>query len=219
MLRTSRLRVTRPRVAVLEALARSGHLDADGVRRHVVADAAHRVGAGGLRRAQRPGPAPAGAADRARWHVRAYELRTGDNHHHLICRQCGQIRDVDCAVGAAPCLTADDDGGFDVDEAEVTYWGTCPDCQRRRLADARRPDRRRVRRSFTEEEAAAIRGENPRLPHRGPLQGDRRGRAPDLDGQGPGDALRGRCVRTGSTRSTSPRCGRTATTPRSRSAS
>ncbi len=129
MLRTRQLRVTRPRVAVLEALARSGHLDADGVRRHVVADAGtvsvqavydvlnvlvqHRL-------ARRIEPAGMSAL---------YELRTGDNHHHLICRQCGQIRDVDCAVGAAPCLTAYDVGDFDVDEAEVTYWGTCPDCR------------------------------------------------------------------------------------------
>jgi len=129
MLRTSQLRVTRPRVAVLEALAHSGHLDADGVRRHVVADAG-RVSVQAVydvlnvlvqhRLARRIEPAGMSAL---------YELRTGDNHHHLICRQCGQIRDVDCAVGAAPCLTADDVGGFDVDEAEVTYWGTCPDCR------------------------------------------------------------------------------------------
>ena len=57
-----------------------------------------------------------------------YESRVGDNHHHVVCRSCGTIRDVDCAVGDAPCLTASDDQGFDVDEAEVIYWGLCPDC-------------------------------------------------------------------------------------------
>ena len=64
---------------------------------------------------------PAGAIAR-------YEVRVGDNHHHLVCRSCGAIADVDCAVGHAPCLTADDDHGFVVDEAEVVYWGTCPGC-------------------------------------------------------------------------------------------
>ncbi|MBX6722165.1 MAG: transcriptional repressor, partial [Dactylosporangium sp.] len=60
--------------------------------------------------------------------VARYEARVGDNHHHLVCRSCGLIVDVDCAVGEAPCLTASDDHGFSVDEAEVTYWGLCPDC-------------------------------------------------------------------------------------------
>ena len=64
---------------------------------------------------------PAGATAR-------YESRVGDNHHHVVCRSCGAIADVDCAVGHAPCLTASDDHGFVVDEAEVVYWGTCPDC-------------------------------------------------------------------------------------------
>ncbi len=129
ILRGAQLRATRPRVAVIEALERQGHLDADAVRRHVLAEAGpvsvqavydvlnvlvrHRL-------ARRIEPAGMSAL---------YELRTGDNHHHLICRSCGRIRDVDCAVGAAPCLTADDDAGFDVDEAEITYWGICPDCR------------------------------------------------------------------------------------------
>ena len=64
---------------------------------------------------------PAGAIAR-------YEARVGDNHHHVVCRSCGAIADVDCAVGHAPCLTASDDHGFVVDEAEVVYWGTCPAC-------------------------------------------------------------------------------------------
>jgi len=60
--------------------------------------------------------------------VARYEARVGDNHHHLVCRSCGAIADVDCAVGAAPCLTAEDDAGFAIDEAEVIYWGRCPQC-------------------------------------------------------------------------------------------
>ena len=60
-----------------------------------------------------------------------YESRVGDNHHHVVCRSCGVIADVDCAVGDAPCLTASDDNGFSIDEAEVIYWGMCPDCSHR----------------------------------------------------------------------------------------
>jgi Fur family ferric uptake transcriptional regulator len=60
-----------------------------------------------------------------------YEVRTGDNHHHVVCRSCGSLSDVDCAVDRAPCLDAEDDRGFTIDEAEVTYWGLCPDCQTR----------------------------------------------------------------------------------------
>ena len=60
--------------------------------------------------------------------VARYESRVGDNHHHVVCRSCGAIADVDCAVGEAPCLTASDDNGYSIDEAEVVYWGLCPDC-------------------------------------------------------------------------------------------
>ena len=60
--------------------------------------------------------------------VARYEARVGDNHHHVVCRSCGSVADVDCAVGDVPCLTASDDQGFTIDEAEVVYWGTCPDC-------------------------------------------------------------------------------------------
>ena len=72
--------------------------------------------AGLVRRIQPPGS------------VARYESRVGDNHHHVVCRSCGAIADIDCAVGAAPCLTADNDQGFSIDEAEVTYWGVCPEC-------------------------------------------------------------------------------------------
>lgn len=128
LLRGAHLRVTRPRVAVLEALGEQPHADADAVARRVraslgsvstqaVYDVLHALDAAGLvRRIE-----PAGSAAR-------YEVRVGDNHHHLVCRQCGAVADVDCAVGRAPCLDPSDSHGFVVDEAEVTYWGTCPAC-------------------------------------------------------------------------------------------
>lgn len=128
LLRAASLRVTKPRVAVLAALRDHKHVDADTVlglvRRELpmvshqaVYDVLHALtGAGLVRRIQ-----PAGATAR-------YETRVGDNHHHVVCRSCGVIADVDCAAGAAPCLTASDDHGFVVDEAEVVYWGTCPAC-------------------------------------------------------------------------------------------
>ena len=80
--------------------------------------------AGLVRRLQPPGS------------VARYEARVGDNHHHVVCRHCGEIGDVDCAVGHTPCLTASDDHGFTVDEAEVVYWGTCPACTARTTASA-----------------------------------------------------------------------------------
>ncbi len=87
------------------------------VSRQAVYDVLHALTAAGLvRRIQ-----PSGSVAR-------YESRVGDNHHHLVCRTCGTIADVDCAVGEAPCLTASDHNGFEVDEAEVIYWGLCPDC-------------------------------------------------------------------------------------------
>ncbi|MFC3505485.1 Fur family transcriptional regulator [Micromonospora krabiensis] len=127
-LRAVSLRVTRPRLAVLAALRDRPHADTDTViamvRAHhptVSHQAVYNVlraltDAGLVRRIQ-----PAGGTAR-------YESRVGDNHHHIVCRSCGTIADVDCAVGEAPCLTASDDHGFVVDEAEVVYWGTCPDC-------------------------------------------------------------------------------------------
>jgi Fur family ferric uptake transcriptional regulator len=128
MLRGASLRVTRPRVAVLGAVARYPHADTDSVIRAVraelpevshqtVYDSLNALTAAGLvRRIQ-----PSGSVAR-------YESRVGDNHHHVVCRACGVIADVDCAVGEAPCLTAADDLGFAIDEAEVIYWGLCPDC-------------------------------------------------------------------------------------------
>ena len=122
------MRVTRPRLAVLEALRDHRHVDTDAVIALVRADlptVSHQAiydvlraltEAGLVRRIQ-----PAGATAR-------YESRVGDNHHHVVCRSCGAIADVECAVGHAPCLTASNDRGFVIDEAEVVYWGVCPDC-------------------------------------------------------------------------------------------
>jgi Fe2+ or Zn2+ uptake regulation protein len=127
-LRSVSLRVTKPRLAVLAAVHKHPHVDTESVIGHVRADVgavSHQAvydvlraltDAGLVRRIQ-----PAGATAR-------YEARIGDNHHHLVCRSCGAITDVDCAVHRAPCLTASDEQGFVVDEAEVVYWGTCPDC-------------------------------------------------------------------------------------------
>ncbi|MCX2929515.1 Fur family transcriptional regulator [Mycobacterium sp. CVI_P3] len=127
-LRTVQLRVTRPRVAVLEAVHSHPHADTDtifgavraglpDVSRQAVYDVLHALTAAGLvRRIQ-----PSGSVAR-------YEARVGDNHHHVVCRSCGVIGDVDCAVGDAPCLTPSDHNGFVLDEAEVVYWGLCPDC-------------------------------------------------------------------------------------------
>lgn len=129
MLRDAGLRVTRQRVAVLEYVGSHPHCLVDEVVGHVRAslgrvsvqatyDALAGLTAAGLvRRIQ-----PAGSPTR-------YETRIGDNHHHIICRNCGQIEDVDCAVGEAPCLTPSQHHGFEVYEAEVVYWGHCADCQ------------------------------------------------------------------------------------------
>jgi Fe2+ or Zn2+ uptake regulation protein len=128
LLRGAALRVTRPRVAVLTAVHALPHADTDSiigaVRRQLpdvshqaVYDCLHALTAARLvRRIQ-----PSGSVAR-------YESRVGDNHHHVICRSCGLIADVDCAIGHAPCLTASDDHGFVIDEAEVIYWGLCADC-------------------------------------------------------------------------------------------
>ena len=128
MLRAAALRVTRARVAVLSAVHRNAHADTDsiiGVVRADLGDVSHQAvydvlraltDTGLVRRIQPPGS------------VARYEARTGDNHHHLVCRTCGAIADVDCAVGSAPCLTPDDDSGYAIDEAEVIYWGRCPEC-------------------------------------------------------------------------------------------
>ncbi|PKV81729.1 Fur family transcriptional regulator [Nocardia fluminea] len=128
MLRAASLRVTAPRLAVLTAVHQHPHTDTDTIVSRVRAtlgtvsqQAVYDVlraltSAGLLRRIQ-----PMGTVAR-------YETRVGDNHHHLVCRSCGVIVDVECAVGDAPCLSPFDDRGFVVDEAEVIYWGRCPDC-------------------------------------------------------------------------------------------
>ncbi|MGN2639063.1 Fur family transcriptional regulator [Nocardia takedensis] len=130
MLRDAALRVTRPRVAVLGAVHDNPHADTDSIIRAVrtalphvshqtVYDSLNALTAVGLlRRIQ-----PSGLLAR-------YESRVGDNHHHLVCRACGAITDVDCAVGETPCLSASHDHGYAIDEAEVIYWGLCPACAR-----------------------------------------------------------------------------------------
>ncbi|MEY2996180.1 MAG: hypothetical protein RLZZ39_1005 [Actinomycetota bacterium] len=129
LLRRHGLSVTAPRLAVLRAVAANPHATADrvfdavctdigSVSRQGVYDCLGALSENGIiRRIQ-----PAGSAAR-------YEDRVGDNHHHLICRQCNRLVDIDCALGARPCLTASDDHGFEIDEAEVIYWGRCPDCR------------------------------------------------------------------------------------------
>ena len=129
-LREAELRVTRPRVAVLSAIHEHPHSDTDSiitlvradlgeVSHQAVYDVLRALTASGLiRRIQ-----PLGSVAR-------YEARVGDNHHHVVCRECGAIADVDCASGETPCLTASDDHGYRIDEAEVIYWGLCPDCRR-----------------------------------------------------------------------------------------
>jgi len=131
MLRGADLRVTRPRVAVLTAVHAHPHADTDsviGAVRRELPSVSHQAvddvlraltTAGLVRRIQ-----PSGSVAR-------YEARVGDNHHHVVCRSCGDIADVDCAVGEAPCLHASDDSGFAIDEAEVIYWGLCPACSTR----------------------------------------------------------------------------------------
>lgn len=128
MLRGADLRVTRPRLAVLDAVGTHPHADTDTVftavrtglpevSRQAVYDVlAALTEAGLVRRIQ-----PSGSVAR-------YEARVGDNHHHVVCRGCGTIADVDCAVNYTPCLTPSDDNGFVLDEAEVTYWGYCSHC-------------------------------------------------------------------------------------------
>jgi len=128
LLRGASLRVTRPRIAVLSAVHALPHADTNdiidsvraelgGVSNQAVYDGLRVLSDAGLvRRIQPPGS------------VARYESRVGDNHHHVVCRACGLMADVDCAVGAAPCITPIEDHGFVIDEAEVIHWGLCPDC-------------------------------------------------------------------------------------------
>jgi Fur family ferric uptake transcriptional regulator len=128
MLRSVSLRVTRPRLAVLSAVYAHPHADTDSivgavrrdlpeVSRQAVYDVLRALTVAGLVRRIEPSGS-----------VARYESRVGDNHHHVVCRSCGLIADVDCAVGEAPCLVASDDNGFSIDEAEVVYWGVCATC-------------------------------------------------------------------------------------------
>lgn len=136
LLRQRGIQVTAQRLAVLRAVARQPHVTADSVAESVrteigaislqsVYDALSALVTGGLIRRIQPAGSPA-----------RFEDRVGDNHHHLICRACGRMVDVDCAVGFTPCLTAAEDKGYEIDEAEVVYWGRCPDCVRHASAKA-----------------------------------------------------------------------------------
>jgi Fur family transcriptional regulator, stress-responsive regulator len=129
LLRASGLRVTRQRLAVLDVLTQGGHLEVDEITREVrdlldsvstqaVYDVLGALSRAGLARRIEPAGSPA-----------LYEARVGDNHHHIVCRGCGLIEDVDCTVGEKPCLAPSSPHGFSVDEAEVTFWGLCPTCQ------------------------------------------------------------------------------------------
>lgn len=136
MLRDAGLRVTRPRLAVLTAVQSHPHADTssivDAVREDLgevslqaVYDVLRALTEARLVRRIEPARS-----------VARYELRVGDNHHHVVCRSCGAIADVDCATGATPCLTPSDDHCYAIDEAEVTYWGLCPDCSAAQSARA-----------------------------------------------------------------------------------
>ena len=137
-LRGAGLRVTAARVALLETVRDGDHLGVEAIASRVrdrvghvslqaVYEALHALTAAGLVRRIEPAGSPA-----------RFEGRVADNHHHVMCRSCGGVADVDCAVGEAPCLTASDDHGFSIDEAEVTYWGVCPGCSPARTSWAPR---------------------------------------------------------------------------------
>ena len=128
LLRQHGMQVTAQRLAVLRAVTDRPHSAAEdicsvvraeigAISRQAVYNALETLTENGLLRRIQSAGSPA-----------RYEGRVGDNHHHLICRSCGRMVDVDCAVGDTPCLTAADDSGYEVDEAEVIYWGRCPDC-------------------------------------------------------------------------------------------
>jgi len=134
-LRRHGLHVTAQRLAVLRVVSEHPHITADvvlelaqaelgAISRQAIYDALNTLADKGLIRRIQPMGSPT-----------RYEARVGDNHHHLICRICGRVEDVDCAVGTAPCLTPSDAMGYDIDEAEVIYWGRCPMCQPRSEAN------------------------------------------------------------------------------------
>jgi Fur family transcriptional regulator, stress-responsive regulator len=136
LLRAHGLRVTRPRLAVLDVLTGGGHLEVEEITRLVrdridsvstqgVYDVLGALSRAGLARRIEPAGSPA-----------RFEARVGDNHHHIVCRSCGAIEDVDCVRGERPCLLPGSGHGFEIDEAEVTFWGLCPSCQAVRRDDA-----------------------------------------------------------------------------------
>ena len=139
LLRDHNLQVTAQRLAVLSAVSARPHATADDivgdvrasigtVSRQAVFDALGVLSEKGLIRRIQPARSPA-----------RYEDRVDDNHHHLVCRHCGRMVDVDCAAGYRPCLEVDDDFGFDIDEAEVIYWGYCPTCQKAPVTAGQEP--------------------------------------------------------------------------------
>ena len=136
LLRQHGLNVTAQRLAVLRAVSGQPHVTADrvaeianaeigAISRQAVYDALGVLAAKGVVRRIQPAGSPA-----------LYETRVGDNHHHLICRDCGRVVDVDCAAGAAPCLTPHEDMDYEIDEAEVVYWGRCAECRQLARTDA-----------------------------------------------------------------------------------
>jgi Fur family transcriptional regulator, stress-responsive regulator len=135
LLRSHGLRVTRPRLAVLDVLSQGGHLEVEEITQAVrhridsvstqgVYDVLGALSRAGIARRIEPAGSPA-----------RYEARAGDNHHHIVCRGCGAIEDVDCAVGERPCLDPATTHGFAVDEAEITFWGLCPACGKLQAAE------------------------------------------------------------------------------------
>jgi Fur family transcriptional regulator, stress-responsive regulator len=158
LLRQRGIQVTAQRLAVLQAVAGQPHITADGVAEAVragigaislqsVYDALGLLVAEGLIRRIQLSGSPA-----------LFEDRVGDNHHHLICRVCGRVVDVDCAASSAPCLTAADDKGYEIDEAEVAYWGRCPECQAQAPYGPDPPRRRR------RSQRRIVRTEGPTIP-------------------------------------------------------
>jgi Fur family transcriptional regulator, stress-responsive regulator len=170
LLRQRGIQVTAQRLAVLRAVSSEPHITADAVAEAVrgeigaislqsVYDALSVLVTEGLIRRIQPAGSPA-----------RFEDRVGDNHHHLICRVCGRVMDVDCAIGKAPCLTAHDDNGYQIDEAEVAYWGRCPDCQGKSRVASRSGRRRAGAKASERSRAQSAR----RTVDRRPKAGDRR---------------------------------------------
>ena len=160
-LREHGLQVTAQRLAVMKAVAGQPHITAEGiaeaVRRDIgaishqsVYDTLSVLVAEGLMRRIQPAGSPA-----------RFENRVRDNHHHLICRTCGRVVDVDCAVGVAPCLTASEDNGYEIDEAEVIYWGRCPACVAKFTASGRRRRTSTPRARVTSRSAARRKRRSP----------------------------------------------------------